>query len=85
MRLYLFIKVISFLQGGRREQGGGARGHIQDRIFLCSPGCPKIQSGDEAGLKLTEIPLLSAGIKRVGHYHPVRGSFLLNLQLTDYG
>ena len=30
---------------------------LQDRVSLCSPGCPRTHSVDQAGLKLTEIPL----------------------------
>ena len=30
---------------------------FQDRVFLCSPGCPGTRSVDQAGLELTEICL----------------------------
>ena len=30
---------------------------FEDRVSLCSPGCFGTQSVDQAGLKLTEIPL----------------------------
>jgi hypothetical protein len=29
---------------------------FQDRIFLCSPGCPRTHSVDQAGLKLRNPP-----------------------------
>jgi hypothetical protein len=32
--------------------GGG----VQDRVSLCSPGCPGIYSVDQAGLKLRNLP-----------------------------
>jgi hypothetical protein len=28
----------------------------QDTVFLCSPGCPRIHSIDQAGLKLRDLP-----------------------------
>jgi hypothetical protein len=30
---------------------------FQNRVSLCSPGCPKTHSVDQAGLKITEIHL----------------------------
>jgi hypothetical protein len=30
---------------------------VQDRVSLCSPGCPETQSVDQAGLKLIETHL----------------------------
>ena len=41
---------------------------VQDRVSLCSFGCPRTHSEDQAGLRLTEIhlPLMPrAGIKGV--------------------
>lgn len=29
---------------------------FQDRVFMCSPGCPETHSGDQAGLKLRDFP-----------------------------
>jgi hypothetical protein len=29
---------------------------FQDRVFLCSPGCPGTHSEDHAGLKLRDLP-----------------------------
>ena len=42
---------------GESEHGGLL---FQDRVSLCSPGCPGTHSVDQAGLELTEIclPLL---------------------------
>jgi hypothetical protein len=31
---------------------------FQDRVSLCSPGCPGTHSVDQAGLKLTNSPRL---------------------------
>ena len=44
---------------------------FQDRVSLCSPGCPEIYSVDQAGLELkksTCLCLPSAGIKSVYHH-----------------
>jgi hypothetical protein len=41
---------------------------FQDRVFLCSSGCPGMQSVDQPGSELTRDPSTSAGIKGV-HYH----------------
>jgi hypothetical protein len=35
----------------------GEEGVFQDRVSLCSPGCPGTHSVDQAGLELTEIHL----------------------------
>ena len=44
---------------------------LRDKVSLCSPGCSRTRSVDQAGLELTEIhSLLSAGIKGVHHHHP---------------
>jgi hypothetical protein len=50
---------------------------FQDRVSLCSPGCPGTQSVDQVGLKLIELHLPlppSAGIKGVCH-HCLAGIF----------
>jgi hypothetical protein len=55
--IYLFIYLLLF----------------QDRISLCSPGCPGIHFAFQAGLELSEIRLLhlpSAGIKDMCHFSP---------------
>jgi hypothetical protein len=36
---------------------GGEGGVFQDRVLLCSPGCPGTCSVDQDGLELTEICL----------------------------
>jgi hypothetical protein len=43
---------------------------------LCSLGCPGTHSVDQAGFKLTEIHLPSAGIKGVCYHCPASNSFL---------
>ena len=42
---------------------------FQGKVSLCSPGCPGIQSVDQAGLELLDLPALSAGTKGVLHHH----------------
>jgi uncharacterized membrane protein len=41
---------------------------FQDKIFLCSSGCPETFTVDQAGLKLTDVCLLSAELKVLYHY-----------------
>ena len=43
---FIFINFVSFLFL-----------FFQDRVSLCSPGCPGTRSVDQAGLELTEIHL----------------------------
>jgi hypothetical protein len=52
---------------------------FQDRVSLCSPGCPGTHSVDQAGLELRNLPacLPSAGIKGVCHHSPIRGKVLM--------
>ena len=50
----------------------------QDRASLCSPGCPRTHSVDQAGLELRNQPASAsaAGIKGVGHHHWAEERFL---------
>jgi hypothetical protein len=44
---------------------------VQDRVSLCSPGCPGTHFVDQAGLKLRNLPASasqSAGIKGMRHH-----------------
>jgi hypothetical protein len=41
---------------------------FQDRVSLCSPGCPGTHFVDQAGLELRNLPASSAGIKGVYHH-----------------
>lgn len=43
----------------------GVKGVGGNRVFLYSPGCPRIGSEDQASLELRNLP---AGIKCVCHY-----------------
>jgi hypothetical protein len=46
---------------------------FQDRVSLCSPGCPGTHFVDQAGLELRNPPATaspSAGIKGVDHHFP---------------
>jgi hypothetical protein len=36
--------------------GGGGKGVVQDRVSLCSPGCPRTHSVDQASLELRNPP-----------------------------
>jgi hypothetical protein len=52
---------------------------IGDRVFLCSPCCPRIHSIDQAILELTEICLslpLGAMTKGISHYYLGKHFFL---------
>jgi hypothetical protein len=53
-------------------------GFFQDRISLCSPGCPGTHSVDQADLeqKSTCLCLPSAGIKGVHHHCPAPNRLL---------
>jgi hypothetical protein len=52
---------------------------FRDRVSLCSPGCPRIHSVDQAGHKLRNPPdsLPSAGIKGVHHHASLNGFLFL--------
>ena len=54
---------------------------FQDRVSLCSPGCPGTHFVDQAGLEHRNPPvcLPSAGIKGVHHHCPASTSFLITL------
>jgi hypothetical protein len=57
LKLYLINPIIKFFHL-----------FVLKQISLCGPGCPGTGSEDQVGLELTEICLLSAGIKGV-YYH----------------
>jgi hypothetical protein len=46
---------------------------FQDRVSLCSPGCPGSNFEDQAGLKLRNLPA-SAGIKGMHHHCPANST-----------
>jgi len=59
VRLFVHLFVVVFL-------------FFQDRVSLCSLGCPGTHSVDQSGFELREIHLpllLSARIKAVVHHH----------------
>jgi hypothetical protein len=58
---------------------------FQDRVCLCSPGCPGTHSVDQAGLELRACLCLPiAGIKGLRHHCP-RSSFLGWYNLQELG
>ena len=50
---------------------------FQDRVSLCSPGCPRTHSVDQAGLELRSacLYLPKAGIKGRCHHRPAQSFF----------
>ena len=52
---------------GQEVGGGGWKVEgVQDRVSLCSPGCPGTHSIDQAGLEFRELPVsasLMVGLK----------------------
>jgi hypothetical protein len=50
----------------------------QNRVSLCSPGCPRTHYLDQTGLKLTE----SAGIKSVCHRHLTKFLYTMSLPIA---
>ena len=54
---------------------------FQDRVFLCSSGCPGTHFVDQAGLELTET---NAGTKGMCHYAQL-GSIIANLHAIPWG
>ena len=45
---------------------------FQDRVSLCSPGCPGTHSVDQTGLKIKDAPTsasLNPGTNGVNHHH----------------
>jgi hypothetical protein len=70
-QLAIFLFLFFFL-------GGGV---FQDRVSLCSPGCPGTHSVDQASFKLRSPPasaslVPNAGTKGVHHHFPAQFHFL---------
>ena len=52
-------------------------------VSLCSPGCPGMCSGDQAGLKLRNLPASASQVltfKGVNHHHPALTFFFCLLK-----
>jgi hypothetical protein len=57
---------------------------VQDRVSLCSPGCPGTHSVDQAGLKLRNLPASTSqvlGLKACATTAWSLGTFLWSLLL----
>jgi hypothetical protein len=60
---------------------------FRDRIFLCSPGCPRTHSVDQAGLELRNPPASASqvlGLKACATTTRHNHMFLLNISKSPY-
>jgi hypothetical protein len=59
-------------------------GFFQDRVSLCSPGCPGTHSVDQAGLRLRNLPASASRVLGLKAWATTPGQyFCLLLQCTD--
>jgi hypothetical protein len=72
--------VVLFGARGRSGAGGAFFFFLpQDRVSLCSPGCPGTHSVDQAGLELRNLPASAFGIKGVCHHCQACGGGAISL------